>query len=236
MDFNFNDLSSINVSNVSQSLKPWNIYEVAFDGIERTTIKGKKEPDKIYDTVKISFSCAKGTFSENLFIPSSGEDAQRTANTASDGHTYYSPSKFEVFKWTLLQLAQALNPEGYKKLQAQSSKIKTMDDFITLVLKVANAKKGATTHLKLIGSTNTATGVTYARIPRIVSVSKDGDLFVSNRFVGDGLEFTLYESGKAEAYRTAKPTKPKTDTEVDVTDNDSDEGKDDLDKIDFNSL
>lgn len=228
--FNFGGIKETSAVGVSKSLKPWGIYEVKFDGLELNDIKGKKDPEAVYKTIKMSFSNDEGVFVNNLFIPATEQDAERPVYKNKDNHEYEAPSRFEDFKWTLLQLAQVVNPEGYKKLQEQSSKIKGMDDFIKLIMMCANAKKGVTTHLKLTGRT-TEDGKTYARIPRIVGVNKEGELFVSDKFVGDNLEFTLYEADKAKAYHSAKPT------DMETADTEGGHGsEEDLNEIDFNGL
>lgn len=223
--FNFGGIKDNSAVNTSKSLKPWGIYDVTFDGLTRGSIKGKKDPDKVYDVIGISFSSEEGSFSTNLFIPSSDQDNERQVNTSKDGHEYQSPSRFEEFKWTLLQIAQVVNPEGYNKLKEQSSKIKTMDDFIKLVTTVANAKKGTKTKLKLTGRNNN--GTVYAQIPRVCGINKNGECFVSNNFIGDRVNFTPWEASQAKEYNTAKPTEMESVVVPQVNDSED---------IDFDSL
>lgn len=235
-EFNFGGIQETSAVNSSKGLKPWGIYAVNFDGLELEEMKGKKDPSAVYKTIKMKFSGEDGVFSKNLFIPSTEEDAKRPEYENKDKHKYEGPSRFETFKWTLLQLAQVVNPEGYKKLQEQSSKIRSMEDFIKLVVTVANAKKGAATKLKLTGRT-TEDGKTYAEIPRIVSVSKEGKLYVSDNFVGEKVEFTAYELEKVKAYNTAKPTDVESVVSKDTPDSVSNNKEvKDLDKIDFDKL
>lgn len=235
-EFNFGGIQETSAVNSNKSLKPWGIYTVNFDGLEFEEMKGKKDPSAVYKTIKMKFSGEEGGFSKNLFIPSTEEDAKRPEYTNREGHKYEGPSHFESFKWTLLQLTQVVNPEGYKKLQEQSSKIKGMEDFLKLVMTVANAKKGFTTKLKLTGRT-TEDGKTYAEIPRIVSVNKEGQLFISDNFIGDKVEFSAYEVEKVKAYNTAKPTDVSSIVEKETPDsNTSKEEVKDLDQIDFTKL
>ena len=235
-EFNFGGIQGTSAVNSSKSLKPWGIYNVSFDGLELEDVKGKKDPNAVFKTVKMKFSGEDGVFSPNLFIPSTEEDAKRPEYENKEGHKYEGPSRFETFKWTLLQLAQVVNPEGYKKLQEQSSKIRTMDDFLKLTMTVANAKKGAKTKLKLTGRT-TEDGKTYAQLPRIVAINKEGELFVSDNFVGDKVEFSAYEAEKARAYNTAKPTDVEAIVSKDTPDSAApNEEIKDLDAIDFDSL
>ncbi len=235
-EFNFGGISGVSAVRSNKSLQPWGIYSVEFEGLELVEMKGKKDPDAVYKTVKMSFSGDDGSFSNNLFIPSTEEDATRPVYKNKEGHEYESPSRFENFKWTLLQLAEVVNPEGYKKLQDQSSKIRTMDDFIKLVMAVANAKKGTKTLLKLTGRT-TEDGKVYAQIPRIVGVNKSGELFVSDTFVGDKVAWTDYEAEKVSAYHTAKPTDVASVVASDTPNSTAfKEEVKDLDDIDFDNL
>lgn len=225
--FNFGDVNTTSAVNNSSNLKPWGIYDVEFDGLELNDIQGKKDPDKTYHTIKMSFHGEEGSFSTNLFIPSSEDDTKRIENKSKDGHVYYSPSKFEIFKWTLLQLVQVVNPEGYEKLKAASNKITSMDSFIKVIFKFANEKKGAKTKLKLTGRNND--GKIYPQIPRICGINKNGECFVSNNFVGNKLEFTAWEASQVMSYKNTKPTEmPDIASQV--------EGVDESSDIDFDSL
>jgi hypothetical protein len=204
LNLDFKGISETSAVSKSNALKPWDIYDVTFDGLEQVTMKGKKDPEATYNTIKLSFSGDKGRFSTNLFVPSTQEDITRKVITNKDGHEYEMPSRFEEFKWTLLQVAAVVNPSGYEKLKVQAAKIKTMEDFIKLVLTVANAKKGAKTKLKLTGRNNN--GTVYAQIPNVCGISKEGNCYVRNNFIGDNVEFSDYEARQAAAYKTAKPT------------------------------
>lgn len=230
--FNFGGIKETSAVGVAKTLKPWGIYDVVFNGVELNEVKGKKDPNAVYKTVKMNFSGEDGSFNPDLFIPSTEQDAERPEYKNKDGHKYEAPSRFENFKWTLLQLAQVVNPEGYKKLQEISNKIDSMDTFIKYVMKVINDKKGVSTQLKLTGR-KSEDGKTYAQLPRIVGISKEGELFISDKFVGDKLEFTLYEADKAKAYHSAKPTDMSTMEDAAES---ADSSNADLNDIDFNNL
>lgn len=237
-EFNFGGINEVSAVGSNKSLKPWSINKVSFDGLEVGEIKGKKDPTAVYKTIKMSFSGEHGNFSENLFVPATEDDAKRPVYQNKEGHDYEAPSRFESFKWTLLQLTQVVNPDGYKKLQEQSSKIRGMEDFIKLVVTVANAKKASSIWLKLTDRT-TEDGKVYARIPRIVSISKEGELWISDRFVGreeGDLSWSAYELEKKQAYENAKPTDPEKVTSPAGAEAPNTEETKDLDDIDFNSL
>ena len=68
--FNFGDVVTTSAVNSSSALKPWNIYEGKFEGLERTELQGKKDPNSKYDIIKFSFSCDEGSFTSSIFVPS----------------------------------------------------------------------------------------------------------------------------------------------------------------------
>ncbi len=232
VNFSFGDIKETSAVNTSKSLKPWSIYNVVFDGIEQTTIQGKKDPDKVYNTIKMSFHCEDGQFSTNLFIPSSEDDVKRNIGTRKDGSEYEMPSHFEEFKWKLLQLVQVVNPDGYEKLKAQSAKIKTIEDFIKVVTSLANAKKGAETKLKLTG--RNVNGTVYADIPRVCAINKNSECFISNNFIGNNVEFSSWEATQAKTYKEAKPTvMPNLESNLSAIESSEENNEED---IDFSSL
>jgi len=224
-NFNFGSFENKSAINTSSFLKPWGIYDVKFDGIEREELHKKNDESITYKTIKISFSNSEGRFIKNLFIPDdTPENSQRGQMKRQDGSTYPTPSRFEEFKWTLLQLAQVINSDGFSKLQKVANKIKTMDQFVDSLIKIINAKKGVSTKIKLIGKNRD--GSVYADFPYVTAIGNDDEPFVRNNFVGTNVAFTAYEAGQAANYSSAKPTK--------ITDTSS--NNDNLENLDFSSL
>lgn len=223
MDFNFNSLSQQNFSSTaSQYLRPYEIYKVNLTKIEKTTIKGSKDPNAEYPVVSLVFTSTedKGTFEANIFIPVTEDDMKRRVIKNNEGHEYERPSRFEDFQFTLMQLVHALNPVGEQKIKEQASKIKTIDTFINLILKALEKTSKIETNLKLVGRNNK--GTIYAALPNACGLNKSGEIFPIN-FIGDNLFFTNYEIGQQKKYREAKPTN------MDKVDNNPDESNDDLD-------
>lgn len=207
MDFNFNSLANNNFSsNSSAYLRPYNIYEVNLTKIEKTELKGSKDPNAIYPIVALEFTgCGedKGVFTTNLFIPTSEQDMERPIYQNANGHDYQRPSRFENFQYTLMQIVHALNPIGEEKIKANASKIKTVDQFIDLIIKALNGKDKVKTNLKLVGRNNN--GTIYAALPNACGLNKSGEIFPVN-FIGDNLFFTNFELQQQKAYQNAKPT------------------------------
>lgn len=208
MNFNFSNLNNSNFTSTSgQYLKPYDIYNVNLTKIEKTELKGSKNPDAVYPVIALEFTevgDSKRTYSENIFIPTTESDMERQTLKNSNGHENQVPSRFENFQYTLMQIVEVLNPAGAEKIKQNGDKIKTIDQFIDLILKALANKNTITTNLKLVGRNNN--GTVYAALPRACGLNKKGEIFPVN-FIGDNLFFTNYELTQQKAYQNAKPTK-----------------------------
>ena len=229
MDFNFNSLSEQNfTSNAGAYLRPYDIYKVNLTKIEKTELKGSKDPNATYPIIALEFTgCGdnKGVFTTNLFIPTTEDDMKRPTFKNNEGHEYNRPSRFENFQFTLMQIVHALNPAGEEKIKANASKIKTVDQFIDLIIKALAGKEKVETNLKLVGHNNN--GTIYAALPQDCGLNKAGEVFPVN-FIGDNLFFTNYELTQQKNYQNAKPTN------MESTDNpDTDDSSDGLDLNDI---
>ena len=224
MNFNFNSISEQNFSSASGSyLRPYDIYTVNLTKIEKTELKGSKDPNAVYPIVALEFTGTgdnKGVFSTNLFIPTSEQDMERPSYENKEGHEYQRPSRFENFQFTLMQIVHAINPAGEEKIKANASKIKTVDQFIDLIIKALAGKNNVETKLKLVGRNNN--GTIYAALPNACGLNKAGEVFPVN-FIGDNLFFTNYELTQQKNYQNAKPTN------MSSVDNNPDEKEEELD-------
>lgn len=207
--FNFSNLGNTSfTSNAGAYLRPYDIYTVNLTKIEKTELKGSKDPNAVYPVVALEFTGTgdnKGTFTTNLFIPTTEQDMERQILTNANGHESQVASRFENFQFTLMQIVHALNPSGEEKIKANASKIKTIDQFIDLIIKALNGKNNVETNLKLVGRKDAKSGVTYAELPRPCGINKSGEIFPVN-FIGENLFFTNYELTQQKAYQNAKPT------------------------------
>jgi hypothetical protein len=222
MDFNFNKLSETSfTSNAGQHLRPYEIHTVTLTKIEKTILKGSKDPNAEYPIIALEFTGtgdSKGTFTTNLFIPNSDQDMQRPTFKNNEGHEYNRPSRFENFQYTLMQIVHALNPTGEEKIKSNASKIKSIDQFIDLIIKALAGKDKVETQLKLVGRNNN--GTVYAALPNACGLNKTGEIFPVN-FIGENLFFTNYELTQQKKYNDAKPTnmdKVESDTPDDTED------------------
>lgn len=231
-EFNFGSLATTQAtSNVQQRLKPWDIYPVKFAGARVETIQGKKDPSQTYTILKVRFDGEDGFYEESIFYPKAGDDV-RPEYTSKDGHKYLGASSFDRTMTFIAQVAEVLNPEGFAKMQAASSKFKTFDDVAKAFIQITDKAKGKETKLKLVGRTQN--GSIQAALPKFVAVNKQGERFCCDNFLGDKLFFSAYEEGKRAEYTSAKPTAMGNTPEA--TDFGVDSSAQESEEVDFESL
>ena len=128
----------------------------------------------------------------------------------------------------IAQVATVLNPEGFKKMQAASSKFTSFDDVAKAFVKITDAVKGKQTNLKLVGGNRD--GQIVPKLPKFVAVNKQGELFTCDNFIGDKLFFSDWENKQRDLYLNAKPTHVEDTVGVDTSITGSE------DATDFDSL
>lgn len=202
MNFGFSTTSAIR--NTRRPLAPWGIYKVKFTGAEISVFKGSKDPSVEYKVLRFNFENEDGYYSESLFFPKEGDDVDREYE--SNGGKMKFPSNFKVTMNIVKQTLQVLCPKGWEAFQKASAKFKSFDDVADAAIKVLNKVKDTETELKLIGGTRD--GKVIAKIPTIVRYNKDGDLYISDNYIGSKLYFSDYEDKKRLEYKNAKPTTP----------------------------
>lgn len=228
MSFNFGSLATAQATSTTQQrLKPWNIYPVTFMGAKIDHIQGKKDVNATYDILKVRFESENGYYEESIFYPKDN-DQERPKYTSRDGHDYEGASSFERTMTFIAQVATVLNPEGFKKMQAASSKFTSFDDVAKAFVKVTDAAKGKQTNLKLVGGNRD--GQVVPKLPKFVAVNKQGELFTCDNFIGDKLFFSDWENKQREQYLNAKPTPVEDPVGIDTPITGSE------DAIDFDSL
>ena len=209
--FNFGISKESAVKTVRPQLKPWNIYDVTFVGCEVREFAGKKNPNETYKVLDIKFENEDGYFSLTNFFPKDGDDARKEFD-GKNGGKVIMPSNFETLMAIVKQTAQVLNPAGFEKMQAMSSKFRSFDDVAKALIAVTEKAKGTTTKLKLNGKNKD--GKIEAVIPRIVGINKEGVAFIADNYIGDKLFFSNYELDQRDAYLKAAPTDMKKKEET----------------------
>ena len=207
MAFSFDSISAT-VS--SKRLTPWNIHHVKFDGCKIEHIQGKKDPSKVYNILKTRFSNEHGYYEESTFFPETADDAKRPEYKSKDGSTGVMPSHQENAMYFIAQLLNTLKPEAYNKLKEVSPKCKDFKDIAEVVVKLTTPLKGTETNLKLVGRTRD--GYVNAALPNFVAIGKEPNdkgvypAYMSDKFIGDNLEFSAYELTKKKEAEAAAPT------------------------------
>lgn len=219
MSFNFGLSAGTAVRNTRIELKPWDIYDVKFVGVEARSFAGRKDPSATYKVFDIKFENEDGYFSKTIFYPKDGDTVRRPYDR-NNGSKGYMPSNFESMLGIIHQTVQVLcGEEGYNKFNELSEKCKSFDQFLDLFIKITDKKKGSETKLKLIGKNRD--GKVKADIPNVIAINPNaeniaedssndsGERFISDNYIGNKLFFSDYEEGKRQEYLNAKPTEMK---------------------------
>lgn len=230
MALNFGTLATTQTTSTSTYLRPYNIYEgVKFAGIEGP-VTGTSAQGNSWTAYDFKFECKDGNYSERIFEPTEKSTERRTVTNAQ-GHDSELPSDFERTMAFLAQVGNVFNPDGFKKLQEASSKIKDFTTMINAFKKFIGTPE-TTTNLKLSG--RNSNGTVYASLPTFVRInSKTGEVFTSDNFLGDKVAFSAWELQKKSEYENAKPTNVSSikDTSLDSMSNESSDDLDGLDEL-----
>lgn len=207
LSFSLTEQSAVRTS--KRQLTPFEIHTVKFTGAEIKEV-GKENKYKI---LALNFENETGIASMSIFWPTEA-DTVRPVATTKDGHEYERASRWENTKAVIAQTLQVLNPEGYAKFQAVSSKFKSFDDMANAFVKVVNAAKDKETNVKFTGYVNKQ-GYTQLSFPTIVGINKQGESFISDNYIGD-VVLSNYEMQKAKEFNAPKPTPMDTDGSLDA--------------------
>lgn len=213
INFSINSNESSISSKRNTRLKPFEIHTVTFDGAEIKS--GTSKAGNEFKLLQLTFSNKNGIAEPTIFWPDLERDGIREVRTAKDGHEYETPSRWEQTKTVISQTLETLSPEGFKKMQELSSKFKTFDDMANVFVKLVNKCIGTEVDVKFNGYVNKQ-GYMQLTFPNIVGITKKGELFVSDNYIGHGnLGLSEYEMRKAKGLAETKPTKMSADPEMD---------------------
>lgn len=231
MELNFNLSAAPAVSSSLPRLKPYQIHRVKLADIKVEQIKGKKDPDAVYDILKIRFENNEGYYEESVFFPKEG-DNKRPTRQNKEGHEVEMPSSFERTMSLIAQVGTVLNPKEFEKMKGIPFKSfgELCDGFIRIMKPVF----GTETNLKLIGKTDKQ-GNFGPCLPYFLSLNKQGEVWVSDNFIGENLFFSDYDIAQQKKISAKRPTDveaaAKTDAAAEASTDTSS-----VDEIDFNSL
>lgn len=200
MSMNFNLTNTNGTSSIKPRLKPWEIHDVVFKGITFNEFKGKKDPDAVYKTMRISFENENGVYEETVFCPKEGDDVRQVSS--NNGVERESPSNFEKFKFMLAHIGEQLAPKKYEAFKTKTFTLP--EEFEKLVKTFADITKDAVnkhTNLKLIANKKGE-----PCLPYFVNISKAGDAYISNNWLGDKVFFSDYEISQMNKQKSNGPT------------------------------
>lgn len=213
MAFNFGISAESAVKSSRRPLSAWNIHEVEFKGCEIREGVSKNDPSKAWKCLDVKFENEDGYHNVVLWAPKDGDDVRREYDSKNGGKVVF-PSNFEVLMAMIKQTAQVLNPAGFEKMQAASSKFRSFDDIAQALITITEKAKGTKTNLKLVGRNRD--GRVVAEVPRIVGINKEGEAFISDNYIGDKLFFSDYEETQRNKFMNATPTQMPNDPLVDT--------------------
>lgn len=182
--FSMGNVQGVKVASSTVYLKA-GIHEVTFKGIEM----GEKG-------MEITFENENGVHRELIFEPRSNE---RTESQYGP-----NPSEAEQFMCKIKQIIAALDPELSANIEKDGAKFAAPNfaAFVKLLKKYLDAKVGTVTNIKLIPTSGSFVG--FPGFP--ARIGKEGDLYMSTKFIGENLTLTNAEVTRIENAAKATPT------------------------------
>ena len=132
----------------------------------------------------------------------------------------------------IAQLGTVIAPKEFERLKGIP--FKTFGELCENFINILKPKFGTETNLKLVGATD-KDGNFVPRLPYFLALNKQGEVFVSDNFIGENLFFTEYDLKRKEDLKAKKPT----DVDAIEKKNSAADAASDtasVDAIDFNSL
>jgi hypothetical protein len=207
--FTFNTTAGASQSTAKPRLSGNNIYDVKFDGCEIQDIVGVKDPTMTYKVLKLKFSNEDGAFEHTVFEPRAEDfDRRESEFTNKQGKTEKIPQASNVESMMLLfkHAIDSIVPSIGKDIDEKKKSLgaSNWEDLRSLVVKILDAGKGASTRIKLMknGKTGEATFPGF-----FTGLTKEGVPYVKNNFIGNKIAFSTYELQRISNEATAKPTK-----------------------------
>lgn len=182
------------------------IKNATFMGVEFATVTKQSTGDS-YKTLSLKLDIEDyGEYTQNFFEPQSDE-----RKTMAWG---LSASPLDHFFIIVREILEAVDPQIMKDIDADKKKLSGSFKQICDTIKqwTAPAIGNKKVQVKLIPGNNG-----YVSMPSFVArITKDGDLGIATRVIGQDLVLTSSEAKKIETANTAKPTvMEKTSTSTD---------------------
>lgn len=206
MNFDFEEISSA-VSTSKKQLKGDTIHEVKFDGCEYREIQASD--GRSWKVFEIKFSNDEGVFSDITWGEPSAEETESAFGK--------NPSARTCFQMKILHLLDAVNPEFAKKMRLPADnpnrttiKATSWEGLCKQIEEITKVGIGTTTKIKLLSRTKTNSQGEKEEIASfpgfIAGYSREGRLYLKNRFIGNTAAFTPKELENIQKKQTATPT------------------------------
>lgn len=202
MNFNFEETAGVSQSSTRKPLEGNLIHEVIFDGCEARDFAGTQDSSKQFHVLEIKFHNDNGYFTHTIWEPREEDTKDR------EGAFGMQPSNFKVMMYTLKHLIDAVNPELGKKIDSKEVKLtfESWDALRRYMVDNTAPGVGSTTKIKLVKNNKGE-----AMFPYFLNYNREGKLYMSTNFIGNGVFFTTKELDRIKKSETAKPTPVSTD-------------------------
>lgn len=206
MNFDMNGSNLGNATSTSAALKANEIHEVLFKGLEYS-----KSEDGKWEFMKIKFQGVNGGYFTDTTFGLDKDAAVRKKTQFGE-----NPSAYENFMMKIKHLLSAVAPDLLIKMQAgeivftPKGKSDLFQQYVTFIGQQLEAYKDAKTSIKLVQNNK---GMACFP-PFFASVSKEGQAYIKNNFIGNNLSFNQREINAFNRVAEARPT-----VMADTTDN-----------------
>lgn len=207
MNFDFSETAGLSQSNVVKPLEGNKIHTVIFDGCEARDFAGQQDPSKTFRVLEVKFHNDEGVFTHTIWEPRE-EDAQDQPNPWGG----MRPARLTEMKYLIKHLIDAVNPDLGKKIDKKEASL-TAQNWVALrnvIIEATNPGKGTETKIKLVKNNKGE-----AMFPYFLNYSRDGKLYMSTNFIGNGVFFTTKELDKIKKSET-KPVEIDTTPSLDT--------------------
>ena len=179
------------------------IYDVTFDGCEARDFD-KKDGNGQFHVLEIKFSNKDGYFTHTIWEPRE-EDAQDRPGAFGN-----QPSNLKVMNYLLKHLIDTVNPELSAKIDKKEASLSApnWDAFRKLIVDSTNPGKGTKTKIKLVKNNKGD-----AAFPYFLNYDRNGKLYMSTNFIGNGVFFTNKELDRIKKSE-ARPVSVSSNTDT----------------------
>lgn len=194
------------------------IHNCTFEGVEYNVIDGKNGDS--FDVMTMKFNIENfGEYNHNVFAPQNSERKETPWGGTN-------PSDVETFMTICRHLLDSANPEVAKQIEEGTFELegKNFKEFVIKLNALATMFIGKATSIKLLPGRNG-----FASFPAFpVKISKNGNLYLNTRFIGDNLTLDQFELKQIENAKNATPTNMTSKTKnafdsSDITEDDIDD-------------